>query len=69
MAAHPLEDYARHVQTELAKDKALVHPGYKWCLYQVERHMGYVTAGGADTRDKKMQKLVEVIRPLARRAG
>lgn len=68
-AHHPFGDYARHVQVELDRDPTLVHPSYAWCLVQVERHMSYVVGGGADTREKKMAKLVEVIRPLARKRG
>jgi len=66
---HDLKRYATHVRNELAKDRTLVHPGFGWCLIQVERHLGYVCAGGPMTEEQTMEKLVLVIKPLARKKG
>jgi hypothetical protein len=67
--AHTLNDYARHVQAEIAKDPTLAHPNFRWCLMQVERHLAYVCAGGPLTKEQTMEKLVLVIKPLARKKG
>lgn len=67
--AEGCERYAYHVQAEIGRNPELADPSYGWCLWQVERHLGYVEAGGADTDEKRMAALVLVISPLARKRG
>ena len=64
-----LQELAKYVQHALSKDPALRADimTLAWCTYQVQRHYDYVCAGGSFTKQQKMDKLVEVIRPLVRR--
>jgi hypothetical protein len=76
--SHPLKDYVRGVQDELARDGK--KPAYMWCLREVEKAiehakaMASIDVGGpaVDRRAHKaatIVRLIEAIRPLAEKGG
>jgi hypothetical protein len=77
--SHPLKDYARGVQDELARDKTLEKATYQWCLRQTEdlyEHAKALAAldggpsvvGHREFKAAVIVKLVEQIKPRAKKA-
>jgi hypothetical protein len=58
-----LKKLIRLVQSELEKDETLERPFYQWCRHMVEEYEGAVRGD-----PERVRKLVEMIRPHARKA-
>jgi hypothetical protein len=67
--AHPLKDYARHVQRAIEGDADYARPNYTWCLNQVIAHLPAVNAEGITGGPAVRDALVARIKPAARKAG
>lgn len=70
--AHPLHEYARHVQHALERCEELEKPKYTWCLVQVQAHFEEakkLAENGSDgtLQERRMAHLLKLIKPKARR--
>lgn len=67
-----MKKLAKHVQQTIGTDPLYAKPGYQWCLMHVETHHDAAYAAtpeGPGRVDLVKAKLVELIKPHARRAG
>ncbi len=77
MSGHPLKNFARHVRDTIGEDLSLAMPTYMWCLARVREHIDAARkavaekkpANVVETRTLVEVKLVELIKPHARKAG
>jgi hypothetical protein len=60
-----LKKLVRAVKAELEQDTSLERPSYQWCRHMVEEYEGAVRGEG--TPEEQIAKLVEMIRPHARK--